>query len=73
MKKEILLKLTIAAIVILILFSGYTILLLNYEVEELKQSSLDTHQCNDMFYDNENLIILERGKEKEFCEDIDHT
>jgi len=67
MKNKTYLKLIIAITIIIIIFASYQIISLQNETKELKQELYTDQECNDLFYDNENLVILYIDEQREFC------
>ncbi len=70
MKPKTYLKWIIALTIIIIIFASYQIISLKNEIKELKQELYDEQECNDLFYDNENLVILHVDESEEYCREL---
>tara|TARA_Y100000310_G_C20589898_1_gene767434 strand:- start:512 stop:739 length:228 start_codon:yes stop_codon:yes gene_type:complete len=64
------LKLIILFIVIIVIFSSYKIISLKNEIKQLKEDMYIKQECYDLFYDNENLIVLHIDETEEYCNEL---
>tara|TARA_Y100000310_G_scaffold344754_1_gene459270 strand:+ start:1797 stop:2018 length:222 start_codon:yes stop_codon:yes gene_type:complete len=70
MENKTYLKLIIVLIIIIIIFSSYKIISLKNEIKELRKNLYDEQGCYDLFYDNENLVILHVDEAEEYCNEL---
>jgi len=73
MQNKTYLYIIIAITIIIVIFSISQITGLQSQIKELKTQEtdcLDEHQCNDLFYDNENLVILYVDEQEEYCKEL---
>lgn len=59
---------TIVMLFALICAMGFQIDHLEYELSDARSNCFDRQECHELFLDDEGVIMVEEGEEREFCE-----